>query len=86
MEADPHELNNLAGDPACESVRSRLGERLDAWIAETGDLGERPEPAEVAAYWDEHMAEGFRRAMEGRGLTPEISDVDYVAWWEEQLL
>ena len=78
LETDPHELNNLAGDPACESVRSRLAARLNAWIAETGDMGERPEPAEVAAYWDEHMAEGFRRAMEGRSLSPEISDADYV--------
>ena len=86
LEADPHELNNLAGDPAHEGVRSRLAERLDAWIAETGDLGERPEPAEVRTYWDEHMAEGFRRAMEERGLSPEIGDADYAKWWEEQLL
>ena len=86
LEADPHELNNLAGDPAHEGVRSRLAERLDAWIAETGDLGERPEPAEVRTYWDEHMAEGFRRAMEERGLSPEIGDADYVKWWEGQLL
>ena len=86
LEADPHEVNNLAGDPAHEAVRSRLAERLDAWIAETGDLGERPEPAEVRTYWDEHMAEGFRRAMEERGLSPEIGDADYVKWWEEQLL
>ncbi len=86
LEADPHELHNLAGDPAHEGVRSRLAERLEAWIAETGDMGERPEPAEVRAYWDEHMAAGFRRAMEGRGLSPEISDADYVKWWEGQLL
>ena len=86
LEADPHEVRNLAGDPAHESVRSRLGACLDEWIAETGDMGERPEPAEVQVYWDEHMAAGFRRAMEGRGLSPEISDADYVAWWEGQLL
>ena len=86
LEADPHEVRNLAGDPAHEGVRRRLAERLDAWIAETRDMGERPEPAEVQAYWDEHMAAGFRRAMERRGLSPEISDADYVAWWEGQLL
>lgn len=49
-------------------------------------MGERPEPAEVQAHWDEHMAASFRRAMEGRGLSPEIGDADYVDWWEGQLL
>ena len=49
-------------------------------------MGERPESAEVQAYWYEHMAAGFGRAMEGRGLSPEISDADYVKWWEGQLL
>lgn len=42
--ADPHEVNNLAEDPAHAADLADMRKRLDAWIAETGDLGAQPEP------------------------------------------
>lgn len=47
--ADPHEVNNLAADPAHAADLSDMRARLDAWIAETGDLGAQPELASAVS-------------------------------------
>ncbi|MFW5857254.1 MAG: sulfatase-like hydrolase/transferase [Planctomycetota bacterium] len=49
-EADPHELENLAADPAHAETKARLAAALDAWRNEVGDLGEVPE-AEMVFRW-----------------------------------
>ncbi len=38
--ADPHEIHNLAADPAYTSELHRLRRALDGWIVEVGDLGQ----------------------------------------------
>ncbi len=86
LEADPYEVNNLAADSDYGLLCSELAARLDTWMAETRDMGETPEPLAVTTYWDENMAEQFKAGMERRGLSHHISDADYVAWWEKQLL
>lgn len=48
-EADPHEVNNLAADPAHKKAFERLKKRLADWIVETNDQGRTPEPASVIA-------------------------------------
>jgi len=42
-DADPYEVNNLAGDPSYEPELRRLREALDQWRTEVGDLGELDE-------------------------------------------
>ena len=42
-EADPHEVVNLAGDPAHAGRLVRMRTALDRWIESTGDLGAVPE-------------------------------------------
>ena len=37
LEADPHERNNLAGDPAMEEIKRGLEHQLIDWMSETGD-------------------------------------------------
>jgi hypothetical protein len=49
-QADPHEISNLAGDPACAAELERLRRALDDWRAEVGDMGEIPE-AEMVRRW-----------------------------------
>ena len=39
VEADPYELHNLAEDPENAEIMARLGEQLDAWMAQQGDEG-----------------------------------------------
>ncbi len=43
LEKDPHEVNNLAEDPAFSAELVRHRELLNTWIKETGDKGEEPE-------------------------------------------
>jgi arylsulfatase A-like enzyme len=54
LQADPHELHNLAADPSHQGMLEKLRDRLDRWIAETDDHGRSPEPADM---YDSDMAE-----------------------------
>ncbi|MBA4386676.1 MAG: sulfatase [Verrucomicrobia bacterium] len=47
---DPHEIRNLAGDPAYRRNLVRLRAALDEWLDEVGDMGEIPE-AEMVRRW-----------------------------------
>lgn len=49
--ADPHEINNLAYDPAYRAHRERLQEALDQWMNDIGDLGHLSELAMVEQMW-----------------------------------
>ena len=42
-QADPHEIDNLAGDPQYAEIIQRMGKALDDWMAEINDLGQVPE-------------------------------------------
>ena len=50
---DPHEINNLADDPAYKAKLVEMRGRLDTWMKETNDLGRTPETAEM---YDSDMA------------------------------
>lgn len=41
---DPHEINNLAGDPKFEKVLTTMRTAHEKWMRDTGDLGLIPEP------------------------------------------
>jgi len=43
IQADPHEIRNLAGDPAHRPALERLRAACTAWMREAGDLGLMPE-------------------------------------------
>ena len=58
-EADPHEINNLAGDPAYEVQLTEMRQALEAWIIETNDLGRIMEPDSVVAPFIEEMDAWF---------------------------
>lgn len=51
LHGDPHEIHNLAADPDRARVLDRLRAAMDAWMAETGDLGRVPEDAMVRRMW-----------------------------------
>ena len=44
---DPHEVENLAADPAHAEILGRLRTRLEGWQVEIGDLGMLPEPVVI---------------------------------------
>ena len=47
LQADPHEINNLAGRPEDRPTLERLRKVLMNWIDETNDQGRTPEPPEL---------------------------------------
>jgi arylsulfatase A-like enzyme len=51
LESDPHELTNLASDPAHQETLQQLRQKLDEWIETSGDRG----PESLEAY-DSDMA------------------------------
>ena len=53
-QADPLQLHNLAGDPNHSGMLEKLRGRLDQWISETGDQGQKPE---TDSRYDSDMAE-----------------------------
>jgi len=49
--ADPFEVKNLAGDPAFKDTLAGLQAAMDDWIAQVGDLSQRPEQAMIDEMW-----------------------------------
>jgi uncharacterized sulfatase len=86
LEHDPFEVHNLVDDPEYKRALKDHRAKLDEWIKATKDQGETPEDPNIVAYWQDRMAEHFEANMERRGLTADISDEDYLAWWEKELL
>jgi arylsulfatase A-like enzyme len=58
---DPYEMKNLvdSDNPENQAALIRLRAALDTWIVETNDKGERPEPAEVVAPFEQEMHDWF---------------------------
>lgn len=50
-QADPFELVNLADDPEHQETLQRMRAAHEAWVAETGDLGDTPEAELAELYW-----------------------------------
>ena len=61
---DPHELHNLASDPAHQTALAEMRLALDEWTRRTDDQGRHPEPE--AAY-DSDMAAYLREVGGGPG-------------------
>ncbi|QDV25538.1 sulfatase family protein [Aureliella helgolandensis] len=47
LKQDPHEIRNLAGDPAYAAPLAELRRKLNDWMDDTGDLGQEPESQEM---------------------------------------
>jgi len=60
-QADPHEINNLAGsnNPEHQAALQRLRTALITWQSETQDRGHIPEPPEVVAPFLKEMHDWF---------------------------
>ena len=51
-EADPHEINNLAKDPAYRKKLEELSTEMDRWLQEIGDNPNLPERELIAQLWN----------------------------------
>ena len=84
LRQDRHELNNLAEDPAYAETLARMRTALDRWLADA-DKGAYPENPGEIEFAEKLMEDRFRQNMAREGLSPEISDEDYLTWWMEKL-
>jgi hypothetical protein len=60
LRRDPDQVKNLAADPAMAEMKSKLSDRVDAWMRETADP--RVDPAFDA--WDKYPYFGGRAKTE----------------------
>ena len=86
LQEDPHELQNLAEEPKLKAVLREHSRKLDEWVKATGDRGETPEDPRVIVEEQDQMMTSYKQQMEKRNLSPDISDEDYLAWWQRKLL
>ncbi len=85
LEKDPDEIHNLAGEPAYRNTLLKLQGRLDNWIRNTHDQGNIVETEQTIHASDPMRIERYDRQMTERGLSPDVSDEDYLNWWEKKL-
>ncbi|MUH37001.1 arylsulfatase [Zobellia amurskyensis] len=82
---DPYELKNLANIELYDSQKNILKNQLDKWLIKT-DLGTYPESPLEINYAKKLMESKFKENMEARGLSPDISNEEFLQYWEATLL
>jgi len=82
---DPDEVRNLAEDPKYRETLQRMRLSLGGWESETQDLGRIPESHDVTAYWDDFFRNHYRKNMASRGLSVDVSNDEYLDWWDKEL-
>ena len=83
LRKDPFELENLAEHPAYRKQFGELREALEKWVAEA-DKGPHPEAAEEISFAREKMKKSYETKMKSRGLPADISDTEYLKFWESE--
>ncbi|PWE00309.1 sulfatase family protein [Marinilabilia rubra] len=84
LENDPYELNNLAASEDNIQIKKELGFKLDEWLKHE-DVATYPEDGKEIEYWTKQMAKRDKVWKRKRNLPVDVSDEDYLAWWEKHL-
>lgn len=82
--SDPNEMTNLAADPAYSERLAQMRLRLEHWIQTTGDQGATKEQVDIEALMAEKR-KWYEKTMRSRGLSPDLSDEQYLRWWKQEL-
>ncbi len=85
LKQDPHEVHNLADDPAHTATLERLRAQLDEWICESGDRGQIPERPEEAFAEDQVDVEQWAEFVGELGFDPREEAGRYLDWWRERM-
>lgn len=81
---DPFEMKNLAALPGYSAELARMSAALDQWLVEN-DKGAYPEDAAETEYWKEDAAKAYEKKMTSNQLPVDISEEDFLKWWEKSL-
>lgn len=85
IQKDPFCVNNLADDPTLNEELLKMREIMDNWLVKY-DLAIYPETQEEIDYAKRTMDEQFKTWMSTIGLSPDISDEDFLEWWQKKLI
>lgn len=84
LASDPHQLNNLADDPAYATEMLDFRTRLRSWKATTGDLGGEFDPdLQPGINW--YNSTGRYRHLDDKDLPRDTTDYEYLQWWSALL-
>ncbi|WP_440875647.1 sulfatase family protein [Thalassotalea sp. PLHSN55] len=83
---DPDEVHNLATNAQYKNVLTKMRQQLAHWQKSTGDQGMLPEDEKVKNDWDNFYQQHYQKQMASRGLSPQVDDDTYLAWWHTFLL
>ncbi len=86
LTGDPNEVNNLAESEANQKLLEDLREKLNQWIEQTDDQAGQLEDPAVGAKIFEKEYDYYVQVMQKRGLKPDCSPAEYLAWWEKTML
>lgn len=84
LRIDPFEINNLAQQPAYQDQLKELRGVLEKWLIEA-DKGKYPEDSVEIINAQKIMEEEYKANMKKKGLSPDISDEDFLKYWEKEL-
>ena len=82
----PHESANLVNDPESSSVLSDLRSKMTEWTETFGDMGAEREDLAIVAEEALKMHVSHVDRMGAKGLTSDVTDTEFVEWWEKELL
>lgn len=84
LEQDPFEMRNLAANPDFSAELASLSKALDKWLAQN-DKGVYPEDPVEIDYWAKDATKAYQQTMKNYKLPVDISDEDFLKWWEKRL-
>ena len=84
LENDPYELYNLADSEAHQEEKNKLSKALDAWL-QAADKGRYPEDPKEIRHAEQLMEGLFKKEMEAKGLRADVSDEEFLEYWERFL-
>jgi uncharacterized sulfatase len=82
LNKDPFEMTNLAGGVEFQEKLIELRGVLDKWLIEA-DKGIYPEDSSEIILAQKIMMKEFKENMEKKGLSPDISDEEFLKYWEK---
>lgn len=80
LSVDPHQLTNLATDPAYAGQLGQFRTQLATWSVETNDRSGEPDP-DLQNLLDWLDGPGQYRHLDDKGLPRDLTDYEYLEWW-----
>jgi len=84
LKNDPYEVNNLAYDPAYSEEKKSLSNKLDKWLTKY-DLATYPEAQNEIDFWTIKMAKLDSSWKAKKNLPVNVTNEEYLKWWEKFL-